>query len=79
MGYGLMRRFQSGKNPKICLTIVETTMEKALRAVGEANRLADLIELRVDYLKDARSGSAFKSGEKASHHYQPPEGRRGQV
>ena len=47
-----MRPFRRGKYPgKICIPIVETTTVKALRAVGEANRLADLIELRVDYLK----------------------------
>jgi len=66
LGYGLMRRFQSGKNPKICLTIVETTMEKALRAIGRANRLADLIELRVDYLKNPALDLLLNAGEKPS-------------
>ncbi len=47
-----MRPFRKDKYPgKICLPIVETTGGKALRAVAEANGPADLIELRVDYLK----------------------------
>ena len=47
-----MRPFRRDKYPgRICLPIVERTGEKALRAVAEANGLADLIELRVDYLK----------------------------
>jgi 3-dehydroquinate dehydratase type I len=36
---------------KVCIPIVETTVEKALIAVKEVNRWADLIELRADYLK----------------------------
>jgi 3-dehydroquinate dehydratase type I len=41
-----------GKNVgKVCIPIVETTVEKALIAIKEANRWADLIELRADYLK----------------------------
>ena len=39
---------------KLCIPIVETTVGKALIAIKKANRLADLIELRVDYLKNAR-------------------------
>jgi 3-dehydroquinate dehydratase type I len=39
---------------KLCIPIVETTMGKALIAIKKANRLADLIELRVDYLRNAR-------------------------
>jgi len=47
-----MRPFRRDKYPgRICLPIVERTGEKALQAVAEANGLADLIELRVDYLK----------------------------
>jgi 3-dehydroquinate dehydratase type I len=34
----------------LCIPIVETTVEKALIAIKEANRWADLIELRADYL-----------------------------
>jgi 3-dehydroquinate dehydratase type I len=36
---------------KVCIPIVETTVEKALIAIKEVNRWADLIELRADYLK----------------------------
>jgi 3-dehydroquinate dehydratase/shikimate dehydrogenase len=35
---------------RLCVPIVETTLKKALSAIKEANRRADLIELRVDYL-----------------------------
>jgi 3-dehydroquinate dehydratase type I len=59
-----MRRFRRGAKPKICLTIVETTVEKAIRAIREANRLADLIELRVDYLKVPALGLLLEAGEK---------------
>jgi 3-dehydroquinate dehydratase type I len=36
---------------KLCIPIVETTEEKALIAIQEANQWADLVELRVDYIK----------------------------
>jgi 3-dehydroquinate dehydratase type I len=36
---------------KLCIPIVETTVEKALVAIQEANQWADLIELRADYLQ----------------------------
>jgi 3-dehydroquinate dehydratase type I len=36
---------------KICIPIVEATVEKALIAIKKVNRWADLIELRVDYLR----------------------------
>jgi 3-dehydroquinate dehydratase type I len=36
---------------KVCIPIVETTVEKGLIAIKEANRWADLIELRADFLK----------------------------
>jgi len=49
---------------KICLPIVETTMEKAFRAVEEGNCLADLIELRVDYLRGAALEKLLQAGEK---------------
>ena len=39
---------------KLCIPIVETTVEKALTTIEDANRLADLIELRVDYLKKVK-------------------------
>jgi 3-dehydroquinate dehydratase type I len=47
-----MRASSKGKNVgKVCIPIVETTVEKALIAVKEVSRWADLIELRADYLK----------------------------
>ena len=39
-------------------------MEKAFQAVEEGNRLADLIELRVDYLRNAALEKLLKAGEK---------------
>ena len=65
MGCRLTRRFWKGNSEgKICLPIVETTLEKAFRAVEEGNRLADLIELRVDYLKGAGWEKLLKAGKK---------------
>ena len=37
--------------PRICIPIVETSSDKAHQAILQANRVADLIELRIDYLK----------------------------
>ena len=39
---------------KVCIPVVETTMGKALVAVKEASRWADLIELRIDYLRGVK-------------------------
>jgi len=39
---------------RICVSIVETTAGKALGAIKEADRVADLIELRTDYLSEPR-------------------------
>jgi len=39
-------------------------MEKALRAVKEGNHLGDLIELRVDYLRNAELEKLLKAGER---------------
>ena len=36
---------------KLCVPIVETSVERAHAAIKEADRLADLIELRLDYLR----------------------------
>src|SRR4030042_1938743 len=45
-------RIEMVKNTgKLCIPIVETTVEKALIAIQQVSRWADLIELRVDYLK----------------------------
>ncbi|MGB9698904.1 MAG: type I 3-dehydroquinate dehydratase [Thermodesulfobacteriota bacterium] len=43
----------SGKDKypgKICIVIAEESMERAFRALARANQLADLVELRLDYL-----------------------------
>jgi 3-dehydroquinate dehydratase type I len=46
-----MRPSQKGDRVgKVCIPIVETTADRALIAIKKANRWADLIELRVDYL-----------------------------
>ncbi len=37
---------------KLCIPIVETTTDRALIAIKKANRWADLIEVRVDYLRN---------------------------
>jgi 3-dehydroquinate dehydratase type I len=39
---------------KICIPIVEKTGEKALRSIKQVNRWADIIELRVDYLRGVK-------------------------
>jgi 3-dehydroquinate dehydratase type I len=36
---------------KICVPVIETTIGKAVKAVEEAGRVADFVELRLDYLK----------------------------
>ena len=42
---------RSDQRGKICVPIVEATVERALGAMKEANALGDLVELRMDYLK----------------------------
>ncbi len=60
-----MREYPKGKSPgRICLPIVERSVERALPAIEEANRLADLIELRMDYLKEPELEPLLKVGEK---------------
>jgi 3-dehydroquinate dehydratase type I len=57
-----MRRLPKGEDRgRICIPIVEKTMEKALEAVEEAVPLADLIELRLDYLEKPELGPFMKS------------------
>ncbi|NWF92854.1 MAG: type I 3-dehydroquinate dehydratase, partial [Syntrophaceae bacterium] len=47
-----MRRLSRGKeSERICVPIVERTVEKARKVVEEATPVADLIELRLDYLR----------------------------
>jgi len=60
-----MRRFPRDESlGRICIPIVESTFGRALRAVEEANKIADLIELRVDYLKNPELEPLLKIGEK---------------
>ena len=49
---------------RICLPIVEKTMKEAILAIKEANRLADLIELRMDYLRNPSLEPLLEVGEK---------------
>ena len=49
---------------KLCIPIVETTVGKALIAIKEANRWADLIELRLDYLKEVKLSPIFENRQK---------------
>ncbi len=52
-----MRRSLKGESPgKICISIVEATLTKALNAIKEAVPLADLLELRMDYLREPDLG-----------------------
>jgi 3-dehydroquinate dehydratase type I len=65
LGSGLMKQFARDRTPgKICLPIVETTVEKAIRAMARASQLADLIELRVDYMKNPGWELLLKGREK---------------
>jgi 3-dehydroquinate dehydratase type I len=60
-----VRALSRGKNAwRVCIPIVETTVEKALAAVGEVNRWADLIELRADYLREIKLAPFLKNREK---------------
>jgi 3-dehydroquinate dehydratase type I len=49
---------------KVCIPIVETTVGKAFGAIEKANRVADLIELRLDYLKKVELERLFNRVEK---------------
>jgi 3-dehydroquinate dehydratase type I len=49
---------------KLCIPIVETTVEKALIAIKEANQWADLIELRVDYLRGEKLPALLENRQK---------------
>ena len=60
-----MRRLpRSEDRTRICVPIVEKTVGKALEVIRKANPLADLIELRVDYLKEPQLASLMKDREK---------------
>ena len=49
---------------KFCIPVVETTVGKALIAIKEVNRWADLIELRVDYLKGVKLSLLLENQQK---------------
>jgi 3-dehydroquinate dehydratase type I len=60
-----MRRLRSGEaHLKICVPILERTPEAALRRMKEANRIADLIELRIDSLKTPSLGALLAAGKR---------------
>jgi 3-dehydroquinate dehydratase type I len=52
------------KRERICIPIVEISLEKALRAIQQANRVADLIELRIDYLKKPEIATLLHGSQK---------------
>ena len=49
---------------KLCIPIVQTTVEKALFAIKKASQLADLVEIRVDYLKTVSMAPLLESRHK---------------
>jgi len=49
---------------KVCIPIVESTVEKALIAIKEAEQWADLIELRADYLKQVKLAPLLENRQK---------------
>ena len=49
---------------RICIPIAETTSRNAIQAVKEAHPLADLIELRMDYLRDPGLAMLLKERQK---------------
>ncbi len=54
-----------GEGPgRICIPVAETTMKDAIKAVKEADRFADLIELRMDYLRNPGLGILLKDRQK---------------
>src|SRR5215216_4789877 len=46
------RDFMSESRASICAVIAENTVEAARAAIGRAASVADLVELRLDYLRD---------------------------
>lgn len=62
MGSKSMRR--SWNDERICIPIAETTVEKALTSIRKANRLADIVELRIDYLKELKLAPFLKNRQK---------------
>ncbi len=60
----MRRSLKDSGRTRICIPIVGGTMEKALLEIRRANRLADLIELRVDYLRRPDLGVLFRAARK---------------
>ena len=55
----------NAENPwKICLPVVEPTTERAVRAMAQAKGLFDLVELRVDYIKNPGLEILFRARER---------------
>lgn len=60
-----MRRLQKDERPeKVCVSVLETSSEKALTAIGKASPWADLIELRVDSVWDPDLSRLLKGRQK---------------
>ncbi|OGP76614.1 MAG: type I 3-dehydroquinate dehydratase [Deltaproteobacteria bacterium RBG_16_50_11] len=59
-----MKRSLRGEPERICISITETILKKALKAVREANRFADLIELRMDYLREPELATLMEDRQK---------------
>ncbi len=49
---------------RLCVPIVETSVKRAITAIKEASRLADLIEVRVDYLRNPELPILLRNQEK---------------
>jgi 3-dehydroquinate dehydratase type I len=60
-----MRQLQKDERPeKVCIPIVETDLEKALAAIRNSAPSADLIELRVDYMRNPELQQLLKGRRK---------------
>ncbi len=60
-----MRPFPKGDHrAKICLSLVETTTAKMIRAMAAAGPGVDLVEIRADYMVRAELESILRAGEK---------------
>ncbi len=61
----MTRPFASDRNPgKICLPIIEATTARAVQAMRRAKALSDLVELRVDYMRNPALEILFQKREK---------------
>ncbi len=60
-----MRRLLRDEGPGgICIPVAETTIKDAVKAIKEADRFADLIELRMDYLREPELAILLKGRQK---------------